>query len=143
MPVILVGNGTGIAPFRAFWQQRMFDMNNKCPPKSAITGQRQWGDIRLFFGCRNPQHDDIYHDELQNAVENKALTRVSTGYSRDKKKLKVNRLNSARVTGFIERGSRYVTLPWQQNFCMTTNRNCLLKSEFALFHTSSILFSFI
>ena len=104
MPVILVGNGTGIAPFRAFWQQRMFDINNKCPPKSAITGQRQWGDIRLFFGCRNPQHDDIYHDELQNAVENKALTRVSTGYSRDKKKLKVNPLNSARVTGFIERG---------------------------------------
>ena len=82
----------------------MFDINNKCPPTSAITGQRQWGDIRLFFGCRNPRHDDIYHGELQNAVENKALTRVSTGYSRDKKKLKVNPLNSARVTGFIERG---------------------------------------
>ena len=43
----------------------------------------------------------------------------------------------------IERRSRYVMLPWWQNFWMTTNRKRNLKTEFALFQTSSILFSFI
>ena len=42
-------------------------------------------------------------------------------------------------TAFIERRSRYVSLPWWQNFWMKTNR----KSEFALFQTSTILFKFI
>ena len=42
----------------------------------------------------------------------------------------------------IERRSRYVTLSWQQNFWMTTNRKRHLKSEFALLQTSSILSSF-
>lgn len=88
VPVILVGNGTGIAPFRAFWQQRMFDINNQCPPKSSITEQRQWGDMRLFFGCRNSRHDDIYHHEIQTAVQSKAITSVFTGYSREKGKPK-------------------------------------------------------
>ena len=43
----------------------------------------------------------------------------------------------------IERRSRYVTLSWQQNFCLTRNRKLHLKSEFALLQTSSILFNFI
>ena len=39
----------------------------------------------------------------------------------------------------IERRSRYVTLPWYENLWMTTNRKRHLKSELALFQTSSIL----
>ena len=42
-----------------------------------------------------------------------------------------------------ERRSRFVTLPWKQNFWMTTTRKRHLKSEFALFQTSLILFNFI
>ena len=42
-----------------------------------------------------------------------------------------------------DRRSRYVTLPWYQNFWMTTNRKHHLRSEFALFQTSTILFNFI
>ena len=43
----------------------------------------------------------------------------------------------------FERRSRYVTLPWWQSFCMITNWKRHLKSEFALFQTSWILFNFI
>ena len=42
-----------------------------------------------------------------------------------------------------ERRSRFVTLPWKQNFWITTARKRHLKSEFALFQTSLILFNFI
>ena len=93
VPVILVGNGTGIAPFRAFWQQRMFDINNKCPPESSITGRRQWGDMRLFFGCRNSRLDDIYRHELEKAVHGRAMTSVATAYSREEGKPKVYSLH--------------------------------------------------
>ena len=88
-PVILVGNGTGIAPFRSFWQQRIFDLNNKCPPVSSITGKRQWGDMVLFFGCRNSRLDDIYRCETEKVVHSRALTCVATAYSREKGKPKV------------------------------------------------------
>ena len=43
----------------------------------------------------------------------------------------------------IDRRSRYVTFPRKQNFWMTTNSKRHLESEFPLFQTSSILFSFI
>lgn len=89
VPVILIGNGTGIAPFRAFWQQRMFDNNNKCPPESSVTGRRQWGDMRLIFGCRNSRLDDIYRHEIQKAVHSRAISSVSTAYSREEGKAKV------------------------------------------------------
>ena len=53
-------------------------------------------------------------------------------------------LSSAPVTSASkERRSRQVTLAWQQFFWMTTNRRHHLKSEFALFQTSSMLFDFI
>ncbi|XP_068736413.1 nitric oxide synthase 1-like isoform X2 [Montipora capricornis] len=87
-PVILVGNGTGIAPFRSFWQQRIFDLNNKCPPVSSITGKRQWGDMVLYFGCRNSRLDDIYRRETEKVVHSRALTGVATAYSREKGKPK-------------------------------------------------------
>ena len=43
----------------------------------------------------------------------------------------------------MHRRSRYVTLPWKENFWITTNRKRHLKREFVLFQTSSILLNFI
>lgn len=82
VPVIMIGNGTGIAPFRSFWQERMFDLNNRCPPESSKTGRRQWGDMLLFFGCRHPHLDDIYRDETEKAKQIRVITDVATAYSR-------------------------------------------------------------
>ena len=42
-----------------------------------------------------------------------------------------------------DRTSHYVTLPWYQNFQKTTNGKRHLKSEFALFQTSTMSFNFI
>ncbi|OAA55329.1 Riboflavin synthase-like beta-barrel [Niveomyces insectorum RCEF 264] len=52
-PIILIGPGTGIAPFRAFVQERA---------KQAADGENI-GQILLFFGCRRQNEDFLYKDE--------------------------------------------------------------------------------
>jgi len=91
----MIGNGTGIAPFRSFWQQRMFELNSRCPPESSKTGKRQWGDMLLFFGCRNSHVDDIFRHETQKAKQSRALTDVFTAYSRQEGKPKVYTASAA------------------------------------------------
>lgn len=88
LPVIMIGNGTGIAPFRSFWQQRMFDINNKCPPISTESSRRQWGEMFLFYGCRNPRQDDIYQHETEKARQARVITSVHTAHSRQEGKPK-------------------------------------------------------
>ena len=67
--VIMVGPGTGIAPFRAFVQERR---------ASEATG-RSW----LFFGDRRFTHDFLYQLEWQDALKDGALTRMDVAFSRD------------------------------------------------------------
>ena len=67
--IIMVGPGTGIAPFRAFVQER----------RAAGAGGRSW----LFFGDRHFTHDFLYQLEWQEALENGALTRMDVAFSRD------------------------------------------------------------
>lgn len=68
-PLIMVGPGTGIAPFRAFLEDR------------AATGAkgRNW----LFFGDQHRAHDFIYEDELTQWHKDGHLTRMDLAFSRD------------------------------------------------------------
>ena len=70
-PVIMVGPGTGIAPFRAFLRDRMAD---KAPG-------RNW----LFFGHQRAASDFFYKEELNAMKEAKQLHRLTLAWSRDGK----------------------------------------------------------
>ena len=67
--IIMVGPGTGVAPFRAFMQQR------------EVSGAR--GAAWLFFGARNFTHDFLYQLEWQEWVKSGVLTRMDVAFSRD------------------------------------------------------------
>nr|KAF6457864.1 nitric oxide synthase 2 [Rousettus aegyptiacus] len=72
-PCILIGPGTGIAPFRSFWQQRLHDAEHK-----GIQG----GRMILLFGCRRPDEDHLYQEEMLEMARKGVLHGVHTAYSR-------------------------------------------------------------
>ncbi|MBN9671740.1 sulfite reductase subunit alpha [Roseibium aggregatum] len=68
-PVIMVGPGTGIAPFRAFLQER----------RASGAKGLNW----LFFGDQHKAHDFIYEEELTEFTEQGVLNRLDLAFSRD------------------------------------------------------------
>uniref|UniRef100_A0A8C5TKU7 Nitric oxide synthase n=1 Tax=Malurus cyaneus samueli TaxID=2593467 RepID=A0A8C5TKU7_9PASS len=73
-PCILIGAGTGIAPFRSFWLQRLYEQENR--------GKWGIGDMTLLFGCRQPELDHIYREEVEEMKRKGVLKNVYTAYSR-------------------------------------------------------------
>jgi sulfite reductase (NADPH) flavoprotein alpha-component len=67
--IIMVGPGTGVAPFRAFVRER----------RAAEATGRSW----LFFGDRHFTHDFLYQLDWQDALKDGALTRMDVAFSRD------------------------------------------------------------
>ena len=67
--IIMVGPGTGVAPFRAFVQER----------RATGAKGRNW----LFFGDRTFTHDFLYQTEWQDALKDGGLTRMDVAFSRD------------------------------------------------------------
>jgi sulfite reductase (NADPH) flavoprotein alpha-component len=70
-PVIMIGPGTGVAPFRAFLLERQA---TKAPGRS-------W----LFFGHQRSDYDFLYGDEFNTMKASGVLTRLSLAWSRDGK----------------------------------------------------------
>jgi sulfite reductase (NADPH) flavoprotein alpha-component len=68
-PIIMIGPGTGIAPFRAFLQER------------AVGGAT--GPNWLFFGDRRRHFDFLYREEIEGFLARGTLTRLDLAFSRD------------------------------------------------------------
>ena len=96
-PVIMVGPGTGVAPFRAFLHERR-----------AVAAQgRNW----LYFGEQRAATNFYYRDELEKMFTDGHLTKLSTAFSRDQaEKIYVqNRMleNAAEVWSWLEAGAHF------------------------------------
>uniref|UniRef100_W8BJA3 NADPH--cytochrome P450 reductase n=1 Tax=Ceratitis capitata TaxID=7213 RepID=W8BJA3_CERCA len=72
IPVIMVGPGTGLAPFRGFIQERQHLRD-----EGKIVGE-----TILYFGCRKKSEDFIYAEELEEYIKKGTLT-MKTAFSRD------------------------------------------------------------
>lgn len=96
-PIIMVGPGTGIAPFRAFLQERA---------AVGATG-RNW----LFFGDQRAATDFLYRDQLEGWRTDGRLHRLDTAFSRDQsEKVYVQHRmheNAAELWAWLEAGAHF------------------------------------
>lgn len=94
-PIIMIGPGTGIAPFRAFIEQRV----------EQVASGASW----LFFGERNFSSDFLYQLEWRRHLRNGHLTRLDVAFSRDqRRKIYVQdriAAEAAEVYRWIEQGA--------------------------------------
>ncbi|HVY12803.1 MAG TPA: sulfite reductase subunit alpha [Alphaproteobacteria bacterium] len=96
-PMIMVGPGTGVAPFRAFLHER----------RGAGATGKNW----LFFGDQHAAHDYLYREELEEFHRGGHLHRLDTAFSRDQEqKVYVQhrlRENGAELFRWLEEGAHF------------------------------------
>jgi sulfite reductase alpha subunit-like flavoprotein len=107
-PMILIGPGTGIAPFIGFVEHRRAQRMNKettTATKSISQGtwrggfdieeeessamanctlnEKKYGNIDLYFGCRHSNHDWLYEDEMKSLKDQGIISNLTVAFSRD------------------------------------------------------------
>ncbi|XP_018588137.2 NADPH--cytochrome P450 reductase-like [Scleropages formosus] len=72
-PVIMIGPGTGIAPFMGFIQERAW-----------LKGKgKEVGETVLYYGCRHRNEDFLYQEELEEFERTGMITQLNVAFSRD------------------------------------------------------------
>ena len=92
VPIIMIGAGTGVAPYRAFMQER----------EARDAAGRSW----LFFGERNFRTDFLYQTEWQAYLKDKVLTKMDVAFSRDGAKRSMCSTGSSSMAARSSPGSR-------------------------------------
>jgi len=96
-PIIMVGPGTGVAPFRAYLQDR----------KASGAIGKNW----LFFGEQREKEDFLYREEFEQLQKEGVLTRFDTAFSRDQeKKVYVQHRmleNGAEIWAWLSEGAHF------------------------------------
>jgi sulfite reductase alpha subunit-like flavoprotein len=104
-PIIMIGPGTGVAPFIGFLQDRAlhYEEKRRQALTAVCTGSwrgtfalslvdddgdlsmkcGEWGESHLFFGCRNQHKDWIYRDEMLSYQQQEPQLNLYTAFSRD------------------------------------------------------------
>jgi sulfite reductase alpha subunit-like flavoprotein len=110
-PLILIGPGTGVAPFVGFLRHRKaqamqphhaassvvegtwrgdFEMEDLAvsthDAPSGVMAQRRLGKIQLFFGCRRADHDWLFREEMAQLKEEGVVSELYTAFSRQEPK---------------------------------------------------------
>jgi sulfite reductase (NADPH) flavoprotein alpha-component len=97
LPMIMVGPGTGVAPFRGFLHER----------RATEAKGRNW----LFFGEQRAATDFYYRDELEKMLADGHLTKLSTAFSRDQsEKIYVQHRmleNAAELWSWLQDGAHF------------------------------------
>ncbi|XP_036166231.1 methionine synthase reductase isoform X5 [Myotis myotis] len=75
VPIIMVGPGTGVAPFIGFLQHRE-KLQEQHPDE-------HYGAMWLFFGCRHQERDYLFREELRHFHKHGILTHLKVSFSRD------------------------------------------------------------
>jgi len=80
VPFLMIGPGTGVAPFRGFLRERASKLSSAEGDAGSTLSR---GKTMLFFGCRHEQRDFLYRGELEKFVADGTLDALVTAFSRD------------------------------------------------------------
>ncbi|TFK12955.1 somatostatin receptor type 1 [Platysternon megacephalum] len=101
-PVVMIGPGTGIAPFVGFVQERAWLKQQG----------KDVGETVLYYGCRHENEDYLYREELAQLHKEGALTQLNVAFSRDQaQKVYVQHLlkkNKEGVWKLIHEGNAHI-----------------------------------
>jgi sulfite reductase alpha subunit-like flavoprotein len=76
VPLVLVGPGTGIAPFLGF-------LDHRKALRVSADAETTAGSVEVFFGCRHSNHDYLYREELAALATEGVIGHLHTAFSRD------------------------------------------------------------
>ena len=85
VPIIMIAAGSGIAPFRSFWQERELQVVSRTGGRRlSLASNAGIGKMVLFFGCRSASVDQLFAEEMDDLLSRGVLHDVYLALSRDK-----------------------------------------------------------